>query len=176
MFSSPDSQAGGFGSESLAGGGREGRGTPGIPGVQTLLRALPPLRGQHVLHLSCGAGVLTQQLAARVGADGLVMAQGPVSQGTQATQDIPSGAFDHVVLEECPFHSRDPEAIFREIGRVLRSDGRLWIHHSLHLAGSVDGRPHAMAVRSALARAGLVMLAHREDTEGFFAQAIKVTN
>lgn len=194
MFGSPDSSAGGTGFESGIGGKSFDFEESGIPGSQVLLRAIALFRGDHILHLACGAGYLTERLAARVGAEGWVLAIDPSAERLKAAAarvaypwvsfregrlippGIPSGAIDHVVLEECPFRFDEPGRLFQEISRVLRCDGRFWLHHPRHQVTVVNGRPEEVRLRFELAQAGLVMLGHHQEAESFFAQAIKVTN
>ena len=125
---------------------------PGLPAV--VRDRLPELAGRHVLHLRCGSGEETAELAA-LGA--LVTAVDPSAQDLQtARAKAPTAAFVHAELDGLPLellHSRfhlvyaargtlarvrDADAYAHGVLSALRPGGYL-LHHDDHpVIGRVD--------------------------------------
>jgi SAM-dependent methyltransferase len=125
---------------------------PGLPAVVS--DRLPDLAGRHVLHLRCGAGEETADLAAR---GALVTAVDPSAQDLEAARArAPTAAFVHADLDGLPLellHSRfhlvyaargtlarvqDPDAFAHGVLGALRPGGYLFHHDDHPVIGRVD--------------------------------------
>jgi SAM-dependent methyltransferase len=72
---------------------------------------------------------------------------------------LEAGRYDLVIMENCIDHTQDPDAVMREIRRVLKADGLLyltvngrsrfgyWIHRALAGLSLDPGHPHTFTVR-----------------------------
>jgi SAM-dependent methyltransferase len=97
-----------------------------------------PLAGQLVLDLGCGPGLYTRALRAR-GADVIPIDNDPEEVAIGGTPveglvladagDLPyaDASVDGIVCSNLLEHTPDPEAVLREIGRVLRPGGWAYI-------------------------------------------------
>jgi predicted TPR repeat methyltransferase len=125
------------------------------PGLPALVRErLPGLNGRHVLHLRCGSGEETAELAA-LGA--LVTVVDPSAQDLEAARaKAPTAAFVHAELDGLPLellHSRfhlvyaargtlarvqDADAYAHGVLGALRTGGYLFQHDDHPVIGRVD--------------------------------------
>lgn len=108
------------------------------PSLQCWIRSLPP--GSLVLDLGGGTGVLTSwALKERKDARYVVvdvasgmMAHVPdgVEKLVASAEELPyaDGSVDAVMMGEALHHFRDSERALREIARILRPGGSLWIY------------------------------------------------
>lgn len=115
---------------------------------QAYLDKLGDVTGQHVLDVGCGTGVVTRDLARRVGAGGHVVGTDPTpvfveiaaQLGAQegianaeyrvadgSDMPFPDASFDLVAAVTVLSHVPDREAVLREMVRVCRPDGTLVI-------------------------------------------------
>lgn len=115
--------------------------------TRTMIDAVAPAPGDHVLELACGAGGLGLALADRVTPGGRVLlsdvsAEMVAIAATRAREladpstvsatvldieqiDLPDDSVDVVVCREGLMFALDPEAALREITRVMRPGGRV---------------------------------------------------
>lgn len=117
------------------------------PAVQRLLARWELAPGMRVLEPGCGAGRLTERLAAAVGPTGEVVALDlsaemlrlarerrlpahvRLMRGSAYAVDSPDDHFDRVLCF-CVFpHFEEPARALRELARVLQPGGSLWINH-----------------------------------------------
>jgi ubiquinone/menaquinone biosynthesis C-methylase UbiE len=98
-------------------------------------------RGQRVLDVACGTGILAREAASRVGAAGHVVALDPNPgmlavatrlapgvewrEGVAESLPFPDGSFDAVVSQFGLMFFRDRRQALREMRRVLAGGGRL---------------------------------------------------
>jgi SAM-dependent methyltransferase len=106
--------------------------------ARDLERRYGPLSGRVLIDLGCGAGAYTEALRAR-GAEvlpidndpeALVAAGGPPEGALladAAALPLPDGYADGVVCSNLLEHTPDPEAVLREIARVLRPGGFAYV-------------------------------------------------
>jgi arsenite methyltransferase len=127
--------------------------------------ALAPAPGQHLLDLGCGPGFAVAELAGEVGADGTVTGVDGSEQMLVAARrrcadqpnvrfaradagsiPLPAAAVDGAVCVQVLEYVPDPDAVLRELARVVRPGGRVvvwdvdWSSVSWHTA-----RPERMA-------------------------------
>jgi ubiquinone/menaquinone biosynthesis C-methylase UbiE len=144
------------------------------PGIRRLapkvLDLLALQEGEHVLDVACGTGVLTQLAAATVGpggrAVGLDLSPGMLANAGRATRGLPNA--EHIEWIEGDAHALPfPDASFdavgcqlglqffpdrgqalREMGRVLRDDGRV----AIMVWGAIERCPGQLVMRDTWAR------------------------
>lgn len=130
-------------SKTLEGFGRQARAFARSPvhldprRIRRLIEFVAPRKGERVLDVACGPGIITGALAREgmraVGVDltAEMLAEARASQsgafvrGDGARLPIRDGAFDVVVTRNALHHIADPIAVMRELVRVLRRGGRL---------------------------------------------------
>jgi demethylmenaquinone methyltransferase/2-methoxy-6-polyprenyl-1,4-benzoquinol methylase len=155
--------------------------------------------GDRVLEPGCGAGRLTEKLAAAVGPTGRVLAfdesarflavarrRGLPAQARLRrvrAQDlrVRAGSFDHVVCFNVLPHLVPHARIVRRLVATLRPGGRFWVVHTasrrfingIHRAGPPGIRSHLLPAPRALARllaaAGLAEVGVDSRTDRFLA-------
>jgi 2-polyprenyl-3-methyl-5-hydroxy-6-metoxy-1,4-benzoquinol methylase len=129
-----------------------------------VLDAIGPCKGQQVLDAGCGEGYLTRELAAR-GAEvvGLDSCQSLIDAANALVDDdagalsftcasvdaipLDDGVLDLVVCNHLFSHLPDPSGAIHEIGRVLRSGGRLIIltlHPCFYTRYAEHGATHSV--------------------------------
>lgn len=106
--------------------------------AESLERRHGPLAGRRLLDLGCGPGVYTLALRAR-GAEVLAVDNDPAALASgdaplpdavvadAAALPVPTGAMDGVVCSNLLEHTPDPQAVLREIARVLTPGGFAYI-------------------------------------------------
>ena len=158
------------------------------PGIPPLVRArLPELRGRHVLHLQCGTGEATAELAergalvtavdpsaealavARTRSDGVAWVQGDLHS---LPLELRRGRFELVYTAGPLSALRDLDAWAAGIAAALRPEGYLLLHDEHPVLACLDGfrrwrrsyfdrPPEGVAglgaVATALAQAGLTL-------------------
>lgn len=111
-----------------------------------IMRMLRPLRGERILDIGCGPGLVTYDLAVAVGESGSVDGLDPsdamctlarerlgcfqhvaVQIGSAEALPYNDSAFDAVVLSQVLLYVQDVPLALREVRRVLRPGGRLLI-------------------------------------------------
>jgi SAM-dependent methyltransferase len=109
----------------------------------SFLRAIPIRRGQTVLEVGCGTGVVLRDLVPLVGHGGRLAGVDPsravltaarrlcrgtgisVRHGDGTTLPFKDGGFDVTLAITVLLHVADPVAVVREMGRVTRAGGRV---------------------------------------------------
>ena len=166
-----------------------------------LLEHLPLVRGAHVLDVGCGTGFPLLELAQRLGRpatvhgldlwtlalerarfkrDVLGLANATLTRGDGAAMPFRDAQFDLVVSNLGINNFAEPDAVFREIRRVLRRGGRLALTTNVegHMAEfyaefegvlKEHGRPQALeALRQHVAHRGTAAsIAKRLGQAGF---------
>jgi SAM-dependent methyltransferase len=138
------------------------------PFTRLLLKRAAPRRGQRVLDLACGTGVVARHVAPLVGVEGKVVAvdissamlavgralPAPVGteiawrQGDAIALDLPDGAFDLVLCQQGLQFFSDRLSALSEMRRVLARDGRV----VLSVWRSLEHHPVYEALFRAIAR------------------------
>jgi ubiquinone/menaquinone biosynthesis C-methylase UbiE len=115
----------------------------------SLVEALAPLPGEHILEVGCGSGVLCRQIAPYVAPRGKVtgvdispdmlkLAQGyaasadlsaPIQWGASGAEALPfrDASFDRVFAARLFLHVSKPEAVLNKLVRVVRPGGRVMV-------------------------------------------------
>lgn len=112
------------------------------------LDLVPDWRGKHVVEIGCGTGVVSRELARRVGATGTVLALDPCAlflnraealsgeaglsnltfrRGDACALDLDDGQLDLGVAVTVLCHIPEREKVLRELRRVVRPGGHLLI-------------------------------------------------
>jgi SAM-dependent methyltransferase len=109
------------------------------PWTNVLVELVAPRRGDRVLDLACGTGVVARRLAELVGAEavtgldvnpqmlGVARARAPdiaYVEGSAVALDLPDGRFDRVICQQGFQFFPDRAAAAREVRRVLAPGGR----------------------------------------------------
>lgn len=123
------------------------------------LDALGDIGGMSVLEVGCGTGVVTRELARRIGPDGSVVGSDPtpglidVARQLAAEVELPGlsfevqdgralpyadGSFDLVCAVTVLSHVPDREEVLRELVRVTRPGGRVLIMDGDFLANQIS--------------------------------------
>lgn len=134
--------------------------------------------GERVLEPGCGAGRLTERLAAWVGPAGRVLAfdesaeflrvargrglpaQAKFRRALVQTVRLGRGSYDHVVCFNVLPHLRPPARVLRRLVAALRPGGWLWVAHTasrerinaIHRSGPRSIRSHLIPPPRTLAR------------------------
>jgi len=152
-----------------------------------LRSVLTPVSGERVLEIGPGTGYYTLDMAAWVGPEGRVeifdlqqefldhvgtravergLGNIVPTQGDATALPYETGAMDAVVLTAVLGEIPDPVAALREIGRVLKPEGRL-------VVGELFGDPHFTTLASLkrqAAEAGLTFETHSGNWFAYFAR------
>ena len=159
--------------------------------------------GDRILEPGCGTGRLTRVLSEAVGPKGRVLAMdissemvdralardlpGHVEVVLGSCQQVPSGdgSFDKVFCLNVFPHFSDRGAVLREIARVVRSGGDLWISHfasraainEFHHGCDPSVRDHLIPpdeeVRALVEQAGFDVVTHDDDDPGYRLHAVR---
>ena len=119
--------------------------------VEPVLQAAAVGRGDRILDVACGTGVVARAAAERIGPEGTVTgvdlnaAMLAVArrvapnldwrQGDVAALPFPDASFDVVVCQAAIFFFPDPTGALREMRRVTRPGGRVVVHAFASLSG-----------------------------------------
>lgn len=147
-----------------------------LPVVRELFQQMEILPGQKIVEPGCGEGRLTKFLSDLVEAEGKVFAfdisvrmvekcrargfpkHVEVAQARVSELPLPDGEFDAIVCLNTFPHFEDRPAALRELRRVLRKEGLLWVAHTRSREW----------VNSLHASIGGVLSTHLIPTEGEF--------
>ncbi|GEM_PF-317650 len=156
-----------------------------------------------VLEPGCGAGRLTEQLAARIGAEGEVYSCDVSAEMLECARrrnlpahvvfalapahaiERPDGWFDRIICLNVFPHFINREEVLREFARVLKPEGELWINHfegherlnEFHRKAGHEVAGHALPCRRGLepliSGEGFQLVDFRDDDEMYYAKAMK---
>jgi ubiquinone/menaquinone biosynthesis C-methylase UbiE len=125
----------------------------------TYLDAAPGWTGARVLEVGCGTGVVSRDLARRVGSGGSVMGVDPspwllreaerlaraeyltnleFTRGDARDLDLPSASFDAAVAHTVLCHVPDAPALIAELARVTRPGGHLILFDGDYAANTIN--------------------------------------
>jgi ubiquinone/menaquinone biosynthesis C-methylase UbiE len=142
------------------------------------LDLVPDWEGQRVLEIGCATGVVSRELARRVGPDGSVLALDPspvfltrarkiaepdglrnvIFQAADARQlDLPDGEFDVVVAVTVLCHVPGREQLLQELRRVVRPGGRVLIMDGDYASNQLAHPDRALTERIIAAWRGQVV-------------------
>lgn len=162
--------------------------------------------GQHVIEPGCGAGRLTERLAALTGPTGRVVAFDISHEFIRTAQqrglpthvalqvaaasnfDVPPASFDHVVCFNAFPHLTPLRLVTPRLVAALRPGAHFWIAHTksrqfvnaIHREGPASIQDHLIPEPAELTRlltaSGLTAIAIEDEPDHFFASARRPTS
>jgi ubiquinone/menaquinone biosynthesis C-methylase UbiE len=170
--------------------------------LKQLAERLDIMPGSRVLDVGTGTGVLIPYLLARLGEKGRLVALDYAEEMLKVARNkrfkgniefvcadigcIPgdNGSFDAVVCYSCFPHFQDKAAALKEISRILKSGGVLYICHtsSRHFLNNMHGRirgmghdliPEEAEMQALLSAAGFVDITIEDEAESYLVRGRK---